>query len=184
MPRLAVPSFLLTIASGKNAALLAVLFLSFALGIMPALEADIKALSGGVGVMDLLPFYTPEKVSGMLQAYGPEGRELYLAAQWTADLIYPLISASLFSVLLVWLGAGRWWWTAPLLAIFDWTENVAITVLLLQFPAFHEPVAWISCFFTSAKWAAIAVIFLIVLFHAGKRIFRRPSAASPLEAGR
>lgn len=44
-------------------------------------EADIKALSGGVGVIDLEFFYTPAKAhSTPNSVYGPEGIHLYLIA--------------------------------------------------------------------------------------------------------
>lgn len=172
MARLTPPPFLVKIATGRNVVLLLVLFFSFSMGIMPALEADIKALSGGIGVIDLQIFYNPEKARAMLEAYGPEGRHLYLIAQWTVDLIFPAIGCFLFATLLIWLGARRWWWLGLCLCTMDWLENVAVTWMLVRYPEFQPQVSWTSCLFTMAKWGSIAFTLLLVLFYGGRRLFR------------
>lgn len=140
---------------------------------MPSLENDIKALSGGVGVMDLQFFYSPEKALSMLSAYGPEGGHLYLIAQWTVDLIFPVIGGLLFATALWWLDARRWWWLGLLLLSSDWTENVFITILLVQFPDFSPSLAMGSCFFTSLKWATVFLSNGLIIFHGGKKLLAR-----------
>jgi hypothetical protein len=132
-----------------------------------SLEADIKTLSRGVGVLDLEFFYTPQKALEMLRAYGSEGSRLYLTAQWTVDLIFPLTVGLFVSSALVWAGKPTWWQLGALLTIADWTENILLTVLLLLQPLFSESVAWGSCFFTMLKWSlfvrSYGAILLIVV---------------------
>jgi len=170
MAKFAPPSFLIKIAKGRNVLLLLGLFITFSGFIMPSMEADIKALSGGVGVIDLQFFYTPAKALSMLSAYGPEGSHLYLIAQWTVDLAFPIIGGFLFATCLLWLDARYWWWLGLLLTLADWTENIFITLLLLNYPGFSTSMAMGSCFFTVLKWATVFFSNGLVLFYGGKKL--------------
>jgi hypothetical protein len=109
----------------------------------------------------------------MLSAYGPEGIHLYLIAQWTVDLIFPIIGGLLFATCLLWLNARHWWWLGLLLTLADWTENIFITRLLLQYPDFSPAMAMGSCFFTSLKWATVFFSNGLVLFYGGKKLLAR-----------
>ncbi|MFN0175856.1 MAG: hypothetical protein ACKVU0_14480 [Saprospiraceae bacterium] len=162
-------SFLRKIATGRNVLLLFALFIAFTGFIMPSLEADIKALSGGVGVIDLEFFYAPGKAQSMLSAYGSEGIHLYLIAQWTVDLVFPVIAGLFFATCLLWVGAKRWWWLGLMITLVDLIENVFITILLVQYPDFSPPIALISCVFTSLKWATIFFSNGLILFYGGKK---------------
>jgi len=164
------PPFLLKIATGRNVLLFFALFIAFSGFIMPSMEADIKALSGGVGVMDLEFFYSPEKALSMLSAYGPEGIRLYLFAQWTVDLVFPVIGGFFVATCLLWVGAKRWWWLGVLLTTADWIENIFVTILLLQFPDFSPSIALVSCVFTCLKWSTIFVSNGLILFNGGKKL--------------
>lgn len=166
------PKLLIRIATGRNVLLLLLLFVAFSAFIMPAMEADIKALSGGVGVLDLSFFYTPQTAQSMLAAYGPEGIRLYIWAQWSVDFIYPIICGTLFATCLCWAGARNWWFLGPLLTVADWTENVFITILLVQYPAFSPETAWVACFFTVIKWSTVLFCNGLVFFFGGKKLLR------------
>lgn len=170
MQQLVPPSFLLKHASGRNVLLGIFLFVSFAGVIMPAMENDIKALSGGVGVIDLEFFYTPAQVLQMLGAYGPEGIHLYLIAQWTVDLIFPMVCCLTFAVFLIWLGLRHWWWLGPFIMTVDWLENVFVSIMLLQFPGFSPGIAVVSCIFTVLKWSGIFFSNGLILFNGGKKL--------------
>ncbi|MDX1911748.1 MAG: hypothetical protein SFV22_09705 [Saprospiraceae bacterium] len=170
MQRLVPPSFLLKHATGRNVLLGVFLFVAFAGFIMPAMENDIKALSGGVGVIDLEFFYTPARALEMLSTYGPEGIYLYLIAQWTVDLIFPIVGFFMFSVFLIWLGLARWWWLGAFIMLTDWIENVFITIMLIQYPAFSPELAVVSCVFTMMKWSGIFFSNALILFNGGKKL--------------
>lgn len=170
MAKLIPPRILIKIALGRNVLLLLGLFIAFSGFIMPSMEADIKALSGGIGVIDLQFFYTPGKALSMLSAYGPEGIHLYLIAQWTVDLAFPVIGGLLFATCLLWLDARYWWWLGFLLTLADWTENIFITLLLLHYPDFSASLAVGSCFFTSLKWATVFFANGLIMFYGGKKL--------------
>lgn len=176
MARLYPPSFLLKLATGRNVLLFFVLFIAFTGFIMPSVEADIKALSGGVGVIDLEFYYLPTKVHSMLSSYGAEGIHFYLIAQWTVDFIFPIIGGLFFASCLVWVGARRWWWLGLAVTFADWIENIFVTMLLMQFPDFSVAVAVLSCLFTVLKWATIFISNGIILYHGGKKLLARRKA--------
>ncbi len=176
MAKFSAPPWLIKIATGRNVLLAFVLFIAFTGFIMPSMEADIKALSGGVGVIDLEFFYTPEKAWSMLNAYGAEGIYLYLIAQWTVDLVFPAIGGVFFATALLWTGAKRWWWLGILVSLTDWTENVFVTLLLVQFPEFSPAYAMASCVFTVLKWATILFANGLVLYYGGKKLLARRKA--------
>ncbi|MBL7828981.1 MAG: hypothetical protein JNJ57_20270 [Saprospiraceae bacterium] len=154
----------------KNVLLLFGLFLSFAAGILPAIESDIKSLSGGVGVIDLEYYYTPARVFYMLQSYGPEGIHLYIIAQWSADLIFPLVGGFFLANLLVFSGAERFYVLGVAVTLIDWIENVFISILLLKYPVFDEQTAWLSCICTSSKWILFFSSILISILFLIKRL--------------
>ena len=173
MINIAPPQYLQKLARGRNVLLLLALFIAFTGFIMPTMEADIKALSGGVGVLDLEFFYAPEKAHSMLSAYGSEGIRLYLFAQWSVDFVFPVISGLFIALCLLWIGAKRWWWLGVLLTLADWTENIFVTMLLVQFPEFSTPVALTSCAFTMLKWSTIFFANGLILFHGGKKLLAK-----------
>ena len=54
--------------------------------LLPAQSAKIAAGSGGLGPIDLQLFYTPDKVYGMIDAYGEEVRASYRLFEMTGDI--------------------------------------------------------------------------------------------------
>lgn len=145
--------------------LLFLAFLGVNIFVLGPIQEQLMALSGGVGVIDLLPWYSPDEAFQRLNVYGEEGRKLYLIAEWTGDLIYPLIYSLFFSGILYRLGGGEWALLSVYSATIDWLENAAITVMLLLFPTFYEGVAHIAGFLTVAKWAlAVCNVMMVIVF--------------------
>jgi hypothetical protein len=165
--------FLQKIGQRQQMILLALMFVLFAGVIMPSLEADIKALSGGIGVLDLQCCYSPATARKMLGAYGPEGRHLYLIAQWTADLVFPVIGGLFFTSALLWSGARRWYLMGLVLCVVDWTENIFISILLVQYPSFNSSIALLSTGLTLSKWTVVASSSLIFTWHIYLKIRRK-----------
>lgn len=170
MKKLRFTERLFKLATGRNVLFFFGLFVAFQSVILPLLEADIKSFSGGIGVLDLMKFYSPETARTMLASYGPEGIKLYIAAQWTADLVFPLVVGFCFSTMLIWLGEKKWWRLAFLVTVIDWTENIFITILLMQWPHFQVLMAQAACFFTTTKWLFIGLIMVLALFRSGQKL--------------
>lgn len=149
-------------AENRRLWLLAAAFLTFNLLIFPSFAADIMAVSQGTNVLDLKPWYSPDEALQCVNAYGPEGRRIYLWAEWTADLLYPPVYSMLFGGLLFRLGGGKWSLLAIFSWMFDWTENVLITLMLTMYPVFNPGIAQMAAFFTTIKWLGILAIFMML----------------------
>lgn len=143
--------------------------------ILPQLQAKIKAISGGVGPIDLQLFYTPEKVYSMIAAYGDTGRASYRTVELTVDIIYPIVYTLFFSLLITWLFQrgfpaeskmqglnvvpfGAW--------LFDLLENLGIVGMLSVYPSTPSALAWATAIFTLLKWifAGESIILLLIGF--------------------
>jgi len=156
--------------------LIIVLFLFYGLFmgvVMPGLKARMDNHAPGVGPIDLLFFYTPEKAYQMVAAYGELGRAVYRTGELTADIIYPIVYTLFFSLLITWLFQrgfsaeskmqglnivpfGAW--------LFDLLENLGIVGMLSIYPATPALLAWVSSVFTVVKWLfAGASMILIVI---------------------
>lgn len=153
--------------------LLGVAFLAFQILILPSLQADIMAVSQGTGVLDLLAWYTPDEALQRLNIYGPEGRSIYLRAEWTADFLFPPTYGLLFGAFLFRLDGGTW----SLLAIFswliDWMENIFITLLLTLYPTFYAGIAQVATLLTCAKWLMILSTIMMLVVRLGALAVRK-----------
>lgn len=119
----------------------------------------IEKISGGVRILDLQPFYTPEMAYQFLEAYKEEGRQVYLNIL-TADLFYPLLYSSFLALAISWVfrRAFRPENPAQLLnllpfvaAIIDYAENIGIYTLLRNYPARLTDVAQTTAHLSSIK---------------------------------
>lgn len=137
----------------------------------------------GTGPIDLLFFYTPEKVYGMIDAYGPELRAQYRTFELTADLLlYPVVYTLLLAFTISWLfqrgfardsrmqslnvvPVGAWF--------FDLLENLAIVGMLSIHPDRPAALAWAATVFTMVKWGFAVASLLLLLVGVGAALRRR-----------
>jgi hypothetical protein len=140
--------------------------------LLPKVQARLAAVSNSSGPIDLLFFYTPEKVYSMVASYGEAGRAYYRTHELTIDIIYPIVYTLLFAFLITWLfqrgfpSGSRMQRlnVVPLGAfVFDMLENVCIVTMLSIHPAQPAALAWIATFITMIKWGfALATVGLIL----------------------
>lgn len=136
-------------------------------------SAKIKATSGGAGPIDLLLFYTPEKVYGMIASYGEELRASYSIFELTYDIAYPIAYTLFFGLAITWLFQrgfsansnihkynvvpfGAW--------LTDLFENLGIVWMLSIFPSTPALLAWVTAIFTLLKWLFILPTALLLLY--------------------
>ncbi|HSM71674.1 MAG TPA: hypothetical protein VK851_09035 [Anaerolineales bacterium] len=141
--------------------------------ILPDMQSNIKASSGGTGPIDLLFFYTPDKVYSMIESYGEAGRASYRTFELTGDIIYPIVYTLFFSLAITWLfrrgfpgdssmhkfnvlPIGMW--------LFDLLENLSIVSMLSIFPSTPPLLAWVSSVFTFLKWLLLLPTILLLLY--------------------
>jgi len=127
--------------------------------------------------LDIQSSYSPEKAYQLIDSYGEEGRQYYALIELTLDVIYPLVSALLFSSLTIYIfrrvfPPNSFWQKLPLLGpivmAIDYLENTGIVVMLLSYPRRLDIVAQAANIFTVAKFALSQLeLILIVIGLAG-----------------
>ncbi len=159
----------------------------FMMGYVMPLAAGIMAFAANnhVTALDLMFFYTPKKAFEMLDKYGEAGRAVYLKIELTADILYPIVYALFYGLLISWLfqrafkpdskmqmgnvmPVGAWF--------FDLLENVGIVTMLENYPSKSELLAWFTIIVGSLKWAfafASIVLALMGLVKAAMNRFKR-----------
>jgi hypothetical protein len=133
---------------------------------LSAADKRITALSGGLGVPDLLHGFTADELHARFDAFGDEGRAIYLRAE-LVDLLYPLAYGFFFAFLIA-LAARRvlrddspWRLLCllPLAATFlDYLENTCFFTLLLRWPTRLDTVARLASAFNIGKWSCFAFV--------------------------
>ena len=131
-----------------------------------------RRLTGGLGILDLLPFPDPERAHRALALLGPDGRHQYAVLLVTFDVLFPLTVALFFRA---WLGA-RLRWLPWLTLALDYAENVACGVLVATFPHESPGVASLAGVLTALKFSGYAAC-LVALASTAWRAWRRSRAA-------
>jgi hypothetical protein len=132
-----------------------------------------RRLTGGLGILDMLPLPDPERAHRALALLGPGGRHDYAVLLVTFDVLFPLTLALFFSA---WLN-GRLRWLPWLTLLLDYAENVACGVLVATFPNESAAIASLAGVLTALKLVGYASCLLAVLSLAARaalRAARRP----------
>ena len=111
-----------------------------------------KRLTGGLGILDMLPLPDPERAHRALALLGDDGRRHYAILLVTFDVLFPLTVALFFRA---WLGDRLRWLPWATLAL-DYAENVACGVLVATFPHESAAVASLAGVLTAVKFAGYA----------------------------
>lgn len=153
--------------------ILLVLFLILEIGVFPYFTGQLKAASGGSGMLDASLFLSPDQTHQMVGAYGDAGRNIYATDLLTADLLFPVVYALLLSVLIRYLFHELYppeslMQRAVILPfagmVFDYAENVSILALMAAYPQRVSVLEGLLPLLTAAKWGLIFVSFGTVLF--------------------
>jgi hypothetical protein len=118
-----------------------------------------RRITGGLGILDLLPLPDPERAHRALALLGPEGRHQYGVLLATFDILFPLTVALFFRA---WL-SGRLRWLPWATLGLDYAENVACAVLLATFPNESSALASLAGVLTAAKFAGYAACAVALL---------------------
>lgn len=159
-------------ATWRNILILWGVFVAFNLLIIGPAYNRIAAFSEGVGAIDFLIVYRPEKVYDMMAAYGERGRRYYATVALTLDTLFPLLSAMTFGLTLARVfrrafsreGVLHRALFVPLGAMAaDLLENAGIVTMLLSYPKRLFAVALLTSSFSTVKWTAVATESLLVV---------------------
>jgi nucleoside-diphosphate-sugar epimerase len=112
---------------------------------------SMQARSNGLPLLDMRFNYTPEDAHRLFEALGADGRTAYLELLWSVDILIPLLAMTFLWAALS-RGAFRQWRRLALVGgCADYLENIAITTLLLNYPARMESIVYVAATFTLIK---------------------------------
>ena len=155
-------SWLYQHATIRNIILAIMVIIPFNALIFPLMSGRFRDLAKGLKTLDVQLGYLPGEAISQISQYGEAARKFYILMELTADLFYPLIYATLFSLILALiLKAGltqsQPYYQLALLPVFmmaaDYVENLTIVLMLAFFPALSIPaVAWVAAVASFLKW--------------------------------
>jgi hypothetical protein len=149
-----------------------VVFVLFMIFVLPAQSRQADVDTGGAGSPDMSLFYAPETLFDFAEAYGPDGRQAYIQARLTFDVVWPLVYAFFLTTSLSWLlnkglKAGSFWRCLNLFPvmglILDYFENLAAVLVMVRYPTRAVLPAYLALVFTPLKWIFVGGSFMLVL---------------------
>ena len=144
--------------------------------VLPAQSKAADRISGDAGSPDLAFSYQPEEIYRMAEAYRPQGRQAYIQARWTFDVIFPAVYVAFLAAGISWSSQQlpNWpeFWKrgnlVPVLGgIFDLLENTGASVAMALYPARHPFWPLLASMATPIKWILVSASFGILFITAG-----------------
>jgi hypothetical protein len=180
-----VSDWLGKVSTGRVALAALVLFLAFTALVLPQQASQAEQVTGNGDSPDTSLFYSPQALYDMAEAYGKAGRQAYVRARFTFDLVWPfvytffLLTATSWAFRRAFPPDSRWQRAnlVPLLALlFDYLENVSTSIVMLRYPAETAVVDLLAPVFTLFKWSTLGAAFLLLALGLGVAIRRRVRA--------
>lgn len=159
-----------------------VIFLVFTALVLPGQAAGSAERTGGARQPDTSLFYTSAELYGMAEAYGPDGRQAYIQARFTFDVVWPLVYGLFLVTAIGWLASrafqpGSPWrllTLAPVLGVlFDYLENLATSLVLARYPTQTPVVDLLAGPLTLVKWLFVGGSCMVLVAVAIAAVARR-----------
>jgi len=133
------------VSKGWVAASAFVIFLVFTALVLPQQSAMVDLYSGGAGTPDTSIYYTADDLYQMARAYGEVGREAYIRARFTFDVLWPILYTFFLTTSISWL-------YAKFVSTHRW-----------RYPERTVLVDVLAPIFTLLKWVFIGASFLLLV---------------------
>lgn len=165
-----------TVSTGWVTLIGLVIFLLFTATVLPSQAERAEAYSGEIGSPDTSFYYSANTLYQFADAYGPEGREAYIRARVTFDVVWPLVYLAFLATSISWAfqkagRSGDFWARlnlAPVFGlVFDYLENGASIVVMARYPDPTPLLASLAGVFTAFKWSFIGGSFVILAVGLG-----------------
>jgi hypothetical protein len=146
-------------------------FLIFSATQLPAQSAQAAAYSADAGTPDTSFFYTPAELNRMAERFGSSGRQAYIRARFTFDLVFPLVYGAFLATSLSFLlgrsldEASPWRRLnlIPLAAVLlDLLENASAALVMAVYPAPQPLAAALAAIATPLKWVFVGGSFALL----------------------
>jgi hypothetical protein len=133
----------------------------------------VMSYSNGMKIPDLMPTgYNTDHINTLFTILGTEGRNVYLYNQIPADMVYPLLFAICYSLLLAYLfkklnilqGVFLNLCLLPVIAgVSDYIENFGIIAMLNSFPNISDWLVNLTNVFTIIKSMNTTIYFVVLI---------------------
>jgi hypothetical protein len=149
-----------------------ILFLLFSAIVLPRQAATTERETGGSASPDTSFVYTASDLYEIAESYGEQGREAYVRARFTFDLVWPLVYTLFLATGISWVfgkafASDSAWQLAnltPFLAAgFDFLENVSTALVMLRYPDQTALVDLLAPVFTLLKWSLLGASFVLLI---------------------
>jgi hypothetical protein len=159
-------------SSGRLAIFGTILMLLFLITVMPGETVKAAAYSTQAGTPDTTAIYSVEKLLGMAEAYGEQGRRAYIQARFSFDLAFPLVYGFFLAVCTSWmlkrlLPPDNFWRRLNLLppaaVLFDLLENTCAVIVMAAYPTVRPLAAQLAVIFTPIKWLLVTSSFIVLI---------------------
>jgi hypothetical protein len=176
-----VSGWIYTISNGWVALSTLLIFLLFTALVLPRQSSQVKMETNAAGSPDMSFFYSANDLYRMAEAYGDTGRDAYIRARFTFDLIWPLVYTLFLTTEISWVYRKAFepdslWQRMNLVpvmaALFDYLENISTSLVMMQFPTRMPLVAMLASVFTLGKWLLVVGSFVLLMIGIGVRLWR------------
>ena len=158
-----------------------VIFLLFTALVLPAQASRTQAYTETAGSPDMSFYYTADDLYQMAEAYGENGREAYVSARFTFDLIWPMVYMIFLCTGISWVygkafAPGSAWQLANLVPILgmllDYLENIATSIVMMRYPIPTPVVDSLAAVLTMGKWVCVGGSFALLIAGVGVGVWR------------
>jgi hypothetical protein len=158
--------WLYTITTGWLTILAVIVFILFSALVLPGQSRSAPQTEAGTP--DLSFYYPAQELYHMAEALGQAGREAYIRARFTFDLVWPLVYTFLLVTTISWVyqrvvAAESPWRLINLLPVLgmcgDYLENISTSLVMWRYPLSTFVLDWMAGVFTALKWLLIAGSF-------------------------
>lgn len=148
-----------------------ILFLIFTATVLPAQSEKAQTESGATSP-DMSFFFTVEELYEIAESYGMDGREAYVYARFTFDLVWPIVYTLFLASSISWLYSRSF--TGDSLVqyanlvpvtgmVFDYLENISASIVMLRYPVKTPLVDSATVLFTPVKWIFVGGSFILLV---------------------
>lgn len=152
--------------------LLGFLITAFLINGRPFGVAQLKEITGGVGLLDMEILYSPHQAYAHLAVMGDAGRAFDLTHIVPLDFVFPFMYTLFYAVTMTWLlhhwlPAMSGWHRLNVIPVIggtcDYLENFGIIAMLLAWPAQMDAMAQFTMVAGLVKFGAIILAGVIVM---------------------
>lgn len=161
-----------------------IVFLLFTATVLPAQSSKAREESGESSP-DMSFFFTVEKLYEIAESYGVEGREAYVRARFTFDLIWPIVYTLFLASSISWLNARAFSLDSfaqkanltPVVGMaLDYLENISASIVMIRYPARTPVIDSLAVLFTPLKWVFVGGSFVVLVISLVKYGVKRVGA--------